>query len=286
MLSESSEESDSSEYDAWEHRCADAFDDLRRGLVVLLVDDSLTFYVDASANPFSEKSPNAPLLHTLGGYIGSVGSWRQFRKEWRTELKRKGLEFFHMTDFERDQNATLTGKPISRKSPYRGWACEDFRPFLQRLHRVINRKKSDGSFRLEAFISSIVRPDFEETMLDELRDSPGCVSTYMFNVGVNMESIAMWADKRNYFGPIHYVFAGGDGEGGNLEKWFTRLWQSNNARKRFRLSKGYSRLGYDIQWMRAEPALQAADIAAFEFLKAALKHAENGAGVQPDLREL
>jgi hypothetical protein len=38
--------------------------------------------------------------------------------------------------------------------------------------------------------------------------------------------------------------------------------------------------------MKGEPALQAADIAAFEFCKAALKHAEKGGGPQPDLREL
>ena len=52
------------------------------------------------------------------------------------------------------------------------------------------------------------------------------------------------------------------------------LWKNESTRKRFRLTNSYSRWGYDIGWMDGEPALQAADVAAYEFNKVALKAVE------------
>jgi hypothetical protein len=258
------------EYDAWEHLCADWFDDPERGLVVLL-----TVYFDASSNPRSDKRPNALLLHTVGGYVASVEDWRRFRKEWREELAKKGLEFFHMTDFEYAKNEVTNGRALSAKNPYYGWSKEDFVPFLKRLHGVINRRKSDGSYRMEAFISSLVKPDFDKTKL-ERPDDLSWASYYMFNAASSIGRIAQWADVHDYHDPIHYIFAGGDGEGSNLERWFVAAYKDEKLRRRFRLGKGYSHLPYEIQMMKGEPALQAADIAAFEFNKLALEIAEKG----------
>lgn len=267
-------------YDAWEHLCADAFDEPSEGFIAVQ-----TVFYDASSNPWSAKRPDAPLLHTVGCYIAHVDDWRRFRKEWRIELGKSGFEFFHMTDFEYAQNEIINGRELSTKNPYHGWSKDDFVPFLKRLHRVINRKKSDGSYRMQAFISSLVKPDYDKTLPDALKDEPGCRSHYMFNVANTMESIAQWANKHTYYDPIHYVFAGGDGEGGNLEKWFVSCWENDNLRKHFRLSKSYSHMPYDIARMKDEPALQAADIAAYEFNKVALEVAERG-GLDIPIKEL
>jgi hypothetical protein len=236
----------------------------------------LTVYSDASYNQPSSTQPNPFLLHTVGCYVARVDDWRRFRKEWNVELAKRHLDHFHMNKFEYAVNAARTGKQMSRKDAYYGWSEDEFVPFLQRLQRVINRKRRDGTFRMEAFISSVVRPDFEKTLPDELKDEPGCQSPYIFNVAINMESVFLWRVRNGYDGPIHYVFAGGDREGGNLERWFDHCWNNDVASERYKLAKGYSRVGYSIEWMKAEPALQAADIAAFEYNKLALKVAESG----------
>lgn len=89
-----------------------------------------------------------------------------------------------------------------------------------------------------------------------------------------MESIAQWLNNAGYGGGMHYVFAGGDNEGGNLERWFNYLYKNNLARDHYRLSNGYSRIGYSIEWAQEESALQAADVITFEFNKAAESSAE------------
>lgn len=252
-------------YDAWEHLCADAFDGSERGVIALL-----TAYFDASYN----QPPSHPLIHTVGGYAAFIDDWKRFRKEWREELQKKGLAYFHMNEFEYARSTIIAGRTLSQSSPYFGWPEEAFIPFLKRLHQVINRKRRDGSFRMAGFINSVGIPDFLNALPNELKDDPGCKTHYIFNVAVLMEHMAQLLNKERYNGLIHYVFAGGDGEGGNLERWFDQLYRNDLARKHYRLSKGYSRIGYDIQWAKSEPALQAADIAAFEFNKAALIAAE------------
>ena len=253
-------------YDAFEHLCQSTFDDPKRGIMAYL-----TVYSDASYNQPTKQNPNPRLLHTVGAYVASVDDWRRFRKEWKQELDWKDLDHFHMTDYEYARNAIISGKTLKSTHPYCGWKVGDFDLFLQRLHKVINRKKRDGSYRLEAFLASVCTTDFEKVLPGELKDDPGFCSPYMFNVVMNMMNIRRWADENRHNDPIHYVFAGGDGQGNNLERWFDYCWRDRYARKRFRLDKGYSRIGYKIEWMKAEPALQAADIAAFEFNKVALK---------------
>jgi hypothetical protein len=237
----------------------------------------LIVYSDASYNQPTERHPTQPLLHTIGAYVATGTDWRRFRKEWRGELAKKKHSYFHMTDFEYAQNAAITGRPLKDSHPYYGWRREEYVPFLKRLHGVINRKRRDGSFRMNAFIASLVKPDFDKTVPQELKDDPGCCSHYIFNVVNVMEQIAQWADRNNYHGPIHYVFAGGDdGAPRNLENWFDYCFKSKTATKKFRLSNIHSSKGYEIEWMKFEPGLQAADISAYEFNKLAIKGAERG----------
>lgn len=258
-------------YDAFEHLCRSVFSDYRKGGILAY----LIVYSDASYNQPSGATSALP-IHTIGAYVATDVNWRRFRKAWKSELDKKKLDHFHMTDFEYAQNAIITGKPLKADNPYCGWKRSDFVPFLRKLHRVINKKNSNGSFRMRSFIASVVKPDFDKTLPVELKDDPSCVSYYMFNAVNLMEQVAKWADENHYNDPIHYVFAGGDKEGANLENWFDYCWGSKSAQKRYRLSKGYSRIGYSIEWAQAEPALQAADIAAFEFNKLVVKATKNG----------
>lgn len=144
------------------------------------------------------------------------------------------------------------GEPerVSRKSPYKDWSEGEFVPFLNRLYGVINRKNKDGKYRMAAFNSSLVMPDFDKTLPDELKSDPECASYYIFNVANIMKQIAWWCSSHlMYNHPIHYIFAGGDKEGGNIENWFDYCWHSEQDKNYFRLNKDYTRKGYDTQWM-------------------------------------
>lgn len=241
----------------------------------------LIAYFDASYNHPSATSPNAALLHTVGGYIGHEDDWRKFRKEWRGELNRKSLSDFHMKEYEHALSQTIRGRELKATNPFHGWKRHDFVPFLRRLHNVLRRKKRNGLARLEGVGCSILKTDFDSMFPDELKDDEGCKSYYMLNVAVNMLHVSGLADHRGSTDEIHYVFAKGDRENGNLKNYFASIWKNDKARKFFRLSQRLTVTGYDLQLADSEPALRAADIAAYEFNKVALNSLDNDCKFDP-----
>jgi len=258
------------EYDAWEHICADAFDNPKRGAIAVV-----TAYFDESYN-HPKAGTDEPLMYTVACYITTKENWKKSRKEWRIELAKKGLDHFHMNRFEWARSEVIAGRELSTKNPYYGWHKEDFDQLLDKLHHVINRKDKSGAYRLVAFMTEVLRTDFDETRPEELKNDPQCRSYYIFCVSNIMEAIARWADLSTYYDPIHYVFAGGANEGGNLERWFNYCWKHPGIKAHFRLGKGYSRFPYDTQYANDEPALQMADTAAYEFNKAAMLWVQRG----------
>jgi hypothetical protein len=235
----------------------------------------VTAYFDATYN-HPKPDSNEPAVHTVAAYIATGEDWRKFRREWKRELDKKFLEYFHMTDFEYARSQAIAGREIPTRSKYCGWSADEFAPFLQRLHLVINRKNKHGVYRLEAAVSSVIKADFDETLPDELRGDVQCSSYYIFNALTVIKAIALWANRHHYNDPIHYVFASGDGEGGNLERLFMDMWDDSVAKNLFRLSKNHFHKPYSIEMMKGEPALQAADIGAFELHKAVLKWIARG----------
>jgi hypothetical protein len=239
----------------------------------------VTVYFDAAYNHPDPKFPKRPLLHTVATYVGRTIHWDELRKAWRLELKKVGIDYFHMTEFEFARSRAIAGLEIPKRNPFNGWEAEDFVPFLQKLHSIVCRQKKKKGVRrylLEGTLSSIIKADFDATRPPQLENDVQCSSYYIMNALNVMKGIAAWADRNHYRDPIHYIFAGGDGETGNLERLFTDMWSDPVAPHRFRLSKDFSRLGYDIQWMKCEPAIQAVDCAAFEMNKANIEWIERG----------
>jgi hypothetical protein len=263
------------DYDAWQHLCGDPFNNPQRGIIALL-----TTYFDATEDPTVKDRPDRPLLHGVTCYLAYKPDWDRFQRKWAKALDEKGLEFFHMKDFEFARNKILKDEPLpshKKFDAYRTWKLDDFTLFQDRLHRISNAKAGDGHYKMTAFTSAVYKAEFDAKLPEKLKDDPECQSYYIFNVANIMKAIAWWCNqhpiryKRN---PIHYIFAKGDGEGNNLENWFDRCWAHESDRYLFRLSKGYSRYPrppYDMQWMEAEPALQAADVASFELSKIAVE---------------
>ena len=272
MLSEAGQQPEA-EYDAWEHISADAFDAPRRGIIALL-----TAYFDAANDPTVKGRPDRPLMHSVGYWLGYTDDWRKFRREWNKELKKAGVGYFHMTDFEWALNQVINEKDLPRDNFYYGWTRDNFLAFQKRLYQILNRKRKDGMYRLAGFASNVNKAEFDANLPNELKDDPECRSYYIFNVANAMKTIAAWCNdnfEHYKYNPIHYIFASGDGEGGNLERWFKFCRDDEGDRFYFRLGKGYS-LAYDMAWMEHEPALQAADVAAFELSKVGVEVAARG----------
>lgn len=235
----------------------------------------ITAYFDATYNHPTPNNPK-PILHTLAAYFGTDESWKKFRKEWRQELGRKGLPFFHMTDFEFARSQVIAGREVPRRSLYREWSKDELEQFQRRLHQVINRKDSNGIYRLENRDSAVLKSDFDETLSDELKGDVQCCTYYIFNVVQILKGIRLWADSKNYHDQIHYVFAAGDGEDGNLERLFLDMWNDPVPKGLFRLSTAHSDKPYSIEKMKEQPSLQAADIAAYEMHKGQLEWIKRG----------
>jgi hypothetical protein len=240
------------------------FDVPERGLIAVQV-----LYSDASYNHPTEREPNPSLFYTVGSYVGHVDNWIKFRREWRAEMRTWGIEDFHANRFERSYNEVKNGRTLEASNPYVGWDVLKFEAFRGRLHKILRRKSEDGLPRLDAVGFSIKKSDFDVMLPLELKSDPGCATYYMFCVASNMQHIAMLNRHRGYEGKIHYVFASGD-RGARLEEYFHGLWKDKIARAHFALSKSYTVLGYDIASASEEPALQASDLAAYEFNKLAL----------------
>jgi hypothetical protein len=232
-------------------------------------------YFDATYN-HPKPGASQPELHTLAAYVGTKENWKKFRKEWRRELEKKNIDHFHMTKFEFARSQAIAGREIPKSSLYHGWEAEEFTPFLKRLHDTINRRDGKGVYRFEASISAVIKSDFDEIIPDELKGDVQCASYYIFNVITAIKGIALWADRNKYRGPIHYVFSAGDGENGNLERLFADMWNDPVAKPWFRLGEDSSGKLYSIELMKSDPALQAADVAAYELHKAELEWIKRG----------
>lgn len=254
--------------DPFEIICRSVFETEHKGYIALMVYEA---YFDAAMTSVPKR--DFP-VHTVSVYLAKQDDWRKLRQEWTRDLR--GIPYFHMTDFEYAYLQAKKGKPVSSKHAFHGLKEGDFLPLLQRLSKTLARKNSNGQTRLKGIASHVVKSAFDVLRPKDLANDPYCASYYIFNVGVLMKDIRNWMKDNKINEPVHYIFAGGDREGNNLEALFADLWDDIERAKRFRLSRGFSRMGYDTAWMKAEPALQATDIGCYELHKLMLLWVEMG----------
>jgi hypothetical protein len=203
----------------------------------------VTAYFDASYNHPKGTTVNDPRVHTVAAYLAHQDDWRKLRKEWRRVLDAYAVPVFHVKDFEYARNVAISGRgKISSKSPYAGWAPEKFGLLQKSLHKVINRKRSDGKPRITARTSNILVKDYEETLPDDLKNHPECRRYFILNVVNVMRAIGILADGEGYHETIHYIFAGGDDDIGDLNRWFNRRFQHEATVSQYRLAKGFSQV--------------------------------------------
>jgi hypothetical protein len=194
----------------------------------------LTLYLDESYS-----HPPAPLIYTVAGYIATVNEWRKFQKEWRRELDRAGIDFFHMTTFE------------ARRKEYEGWSNEKRVEVLKRLHRSIHRRILTG------FASSVVVADYNEVMNPNIRRGYG--EPHEFAVVACMKYIRDWGNQNGYHEPIAYVLESGSDRQKIVNAVFNHM--DEEQRREYRIGS------WTFADKRDLNPLQAADILAYEMTK-------------------
>lgn len=212
----------------------------------------LVAYLDESYNHRTEKNPNDPLIYTVAGCLSTIEKWSRFGKQWKSALKSRGLDHFHMAKFE------------SRIGEYADWSEQTRHGFFRRLKRIIKENT------LYNVTLSVNCADYDELITGEMRTEWG-KTYYGFDVRVLMKTFSEWADENDYHGTIHYVFAEVKGQGGELDRIFTRCLKNPEVKSQYRLGGMWSK-----GLMRDVVQLQAPDIFAYELNKRAVNHFGTG----------
>lgn len=208
----------------------------------------LVAYLDESYNHRTEKNPNDPLIYTVAGCLSTVEKWSRFGKQWKSALKSRELDHFHMAKFE------------SRIGEYADWSEQTRHAYFRRLKRIIKENT------LYNVTLSVNCADYDELITGEVRAEWG-KTYYGFDVRLLMKTFSEWADENNYQGMIHYVFAELKGQGGELDRIFTRCLKNPEVKSQYRLNGMWSK-----GLMRDVVQLQAPDIFAYELNKRAVNH--------------
>lgn len=190
-------------------------------------------------------------VYMLAGFISDTERWAAFDVEWRKVLDCYNIPAFHMTDFE------------SGYGDFKGWEPNDPRrvPLLTALLGVIERNTvgSVGFGVSQSMFDSVVPPD----VLNMIGGSP-----YFFlflNLLLGAERLMSNAAKLFLAGVPYdwrmiYMLARGDqGAGTVVETWMS----PHEAAKWTRLETHTQGL-YIVEDNKDYPALEAADVLAFE----------------------
>src|SRR2546423_862364 len=105
----------------------------------------VTAYFDATYN-HPKANSTKPLVHSMAAYVAIKPYWNAFRRDWKRVLRKFGIDYFHMTEFEFALSQVIADREIPTKNPFHGWPRERFVPLLQSLHRVINEKNQAGGY--------------------------------------------------------------------------------------------------------------------------------------------
>ena len=198
---------------------------------------ALSAYFDASGHP-----QDGTLL-VVSGWLSFQGRWRQFEEEWAAALTEADVEYFHMKDFTQS------------RGQFEGWRGKDKKreKLLKRLIATIHRNLPEG------FAGTVLLPDWalvnSRYMLAENKLTP-----YPLCGRSCVQQVYRWCDSYHYDRrQVTFVFERGDRDQGMLRD---RLFQDFRIEIRFEDKK--------------LPALQAADLAAWE-LRKALRQDKNNA---------
>jgi hypothetical protein len=161
-------------------------------------------YFDESYNPPNPKTPNDVPVYTVACYLSPVWKWKRLTQKWSKAISDAGLAGigFHMNRYE------------NRIQEYADWDNDKRVRVLKSLHKIID----DETIYSTAFVMD--RVAWDEVVTDDLRQVFHTKSPYACNAFSCMSEINQWCNRKNYEGPIQYVFAHLDRQGGQLDEFF------------------------------------------------------------------
>jgi hypothetical protein len=208
----------------------------------------------------SYSHPPAPRVYTVAGYVATDTEWRKFKKEWKREVDKAGVEFFHMAKYEarvKDEHGNLRGV-----GEYKDWSNEKRVEVLKRLHRAIHRRVLTG------IASSVVVSDYEELITPNLR--PGFGEPHEFAVIACLKHIRHWGKENGYSDGIAYVFESGSDRQKIVNRSFQHAYLDEEKRREYRIGSWAFADKRDVN------PLQAADILAYETTKEMCRRLDAG----------
>jgi len=195
-----------------------------------------TAYFDASGKPDS-------YLVTVAGYIASADRWTKIEAEWNKALTEFGLGFLHMSELKPDHRI---GDILKRFATIlTTWASYGI------ASSVETGAFSSNSFSLQSAL---------------LFAEPYCPAA-MYSI----MSVEDWAKRRNYNGPLAFVFENGDRKHEFLKAY-------NSAYRKF--PKDLRSVTFAA---KTRPALQSADMLAY-LMRYGVSHEINGIRIPHDWR--
>jgi hypothetical protein len=185
----------------------------------------LTFYGDASGKDETEGL-------AVGGFVGTVESWKEFEHEWKAVLDAYGLKYFRMSEF-----AQSTGQ-------FKGWKDQEQRR-IALLDALIGLLKSRA---LHWFGACVLSSDYDCVDADyQLHEF---ATKYALCATTLTEIVSTWRENQHRTESLEFVFEEGDLGAGQLSDF---VFANTGYRPLFR--------------QKAVCPLQAADFAAYEVRK-------------------
>lgn len=165
-----------------------------------------------------------------------------------SSLKQSGLDFFHMTDFE------------NYPGPYEGWDTRKHESVIKRLIKVITDTAALGVG------VGVMMDDFETLRQDPRFPEYDVGTPYGLAAAWCIGMIGRWLEGQGQSESVAYVFELGDEHQDRLRQGVMRLSGSRTWRETFRVHS------LRFEEKRKVPAIQAADMLAYETCKQAQKN--------------
>lgn len=205
---------------------------------------AFTGYFDASGGKDAE-------ITSVAGWMATIGEWEHFETDWRILLAKYDLPYFHMKEF-----AHSTG-------PFKDWKGEDNKRqnFMRLAVDVIRSRVHWG-------VACGVEHDVFKKVNAEYRLAEAVGNEYSFAARDCMAQANKWVRKVQTGIQVNYVFDEGDRGAGRLVDIVQRhnLAIPNDDRRQ--LSIPIFKPSRDKGERKGLVPLQAADFAAYEYLKA------------------
>lgn len=208
------------------------------GSVFLNHDPKARFMVMFTAYFDDSGTHEGSKVTVVAGYISTVEQWKKLESEWRDVLNDAGIEFFRMSKYE------------SKHGPYEGW--DEFK-----RKRVLERLILIARVRTRIPVAAAITvSDYHEVLGAAKRLSP-----YTFCALQCIAHVREWAGRYKHEEPIAYVFESGTTDATELHTMRLEIAREETLRNRYQLDS------LTFQDKRANKALQAADMLAYEFYK-------------------